>query len=94
MKVTLRVIKADVGSIAGHICPLHSRYTVRTYVARHGAALLIDSSAGDGTAILMTYHHGVGHELPWNGFVAETEAAKSQGLHAAGAGSAEGCLCG
>ena len=54
MKITLSIIKADIGSIGGHICPsrqlLHS---VRTYISQHGSQLLIDnyvSNTGDDIA--------------------------------------------
>jgi len=92
MKITLSIIKADIGSIGGHICPsrqlLHS---VRTYITQHGSKLLIDnyvSNTGDDIAILMTHHHGIGHEavhkLAWDAFITGTEVAKSQGLYGAG----------
>jgi hypothetical protein len=43
MKITISVIKADIGSIGGHICPSHSLLqTVRSHVAEHGAKLLVD----------------------------------------------------
>jgi len=92
MKITLSIIKADIGSIGGHICPSRQLLnTVRTHISQHGAKLLIDSyisSTGDDIAILMTHTHGVGHEgihkLAWDAFVAGTEVAKSQGLYGAG----------
>lgn len=62
MKVTLSVIKADIGSIGGHICPSrHVLESVRHYIAEHGTSLLIDhyvSSTGDDIAILMSHRHG------------------------------------
>ena len=69
MKITLSIIKADIGSIGGHICPSRQLLdTVRNYVAQHGSSLLIDqyvSSTGDDiavyadaskTAVLATIH--------------------------------------
>ncbi|MGK7876080.1 MAG: fructose-1,6-bisphosphate aldolase/phosphatase [Xenococcaceae cyanobacterium] len=92
MKITLSVIKADIGSIGGHICPSQRLLeTVKSYVAEHGADLLIDgyvSHTGDDIAIVMTHTHGIGHEgvhqLAWDAFVTGTKVAKNQGLYGAG----------
>ena len=58
MKVTLSVIKADIGSIGGHIRPSAKLLaTVRAKVADLGKGLLIDTYVGytgDDVAILMT----------------------------------------
>ncbi|MBX3308638.1 MAG: fructose 1,6-bisphosphatase, partial [Nitrospira sp.] len=91
MKVTLSIIKADIGSIGGHICPSRQLLeTVQRYVAQH-SSMLIDhyvSSTGDDIAILMSHRHGVGyepvHKLAWDAFLAGTEVAKQQGLYGAG----------
>ena len=54
MKVTLSVIKADVGSIAGHVRPSELlKETVAEHVREHGKRLLLDSyvsSTGDDVA--------------------------------------------
>ena len=92
MKITLSVIKADIGSIGGHIAPSAKLLdTVRRHVAEHGAELLIDhaiSHTGDDIAILMTHTRGVKdeavHRLAWEAFVAGTATAKAQGLYGAG----------
>jgi fructose 1,6-bisphosphate aldolase/phosphatase len=92
MKTTLSVIKADVGSIAGHIRPSEKlKKTVEQYVREHGNQLLLDtyiSSTGDDIAILMSHQQGVDnpkiHELAWNAFMAGTAVAKEQGLYGAG----------
>lgn len=92
MKLTLSVIKADIGSIGGHIAPSRQLLdTVREIVRRQGAGLLIDSAishTGDDIAILMTHGRGVGdaaiHRLAWDAFRAGTETAKAQGLYGAG----------
>jgi fructose 1,6-bisphosphate aldolase/phosphatase len=92
MKVTLSVIKADVGSIGGHLAPsAELSHTVGRWVHAHGDALLLDSyigSTGDDIAILMTHRRGEGdaaiHKLAWDAFVAGTAAAKAQGLYGAG----------
>lgn len=92
MKITLSVIKADIGSIGGHIRPSRQLFdTVGEAVAEGGHELLIDhylSSTGDDIAILMTHEHGVGaeaiHRLAWDAFLAGTERARQQGLYGAG----------
>jgi fructose 1,6-bisphosphate aldolase/phosphatase len=92
MKMTISVIKADIGSIGGHICPSKALIeTVRVYVAKHTKGMLKDfyiSHTGDDIAILMTHTHGVGnkkvHKLAWDAFVAGTNKAKEQGLYGAG----------
>jgi len=92
MKITVSVIKADIGSIGGHICPSEQLLdAVRTHVAGMGAKLLIDhrvSFTGDDVAILMTHTRGTGnaavHKLAWDAFLAGTAVAKRQGLYGAG----------
>jgi fructose 1,6-bisphosphate aldolase/phosphatase len=92
MKVTVSVIKADIGSIGGHIAPSRRLLeTVRDHVTRHGNGLLLDSyvsCTGDDIAILMCHQHGIGdravHELAWDAFVQGTAVAKEQGLYGAG----------
>lgn len=92
MKITLSVIKADIGSVGGHICPSEGLLeSVRTYVHRHGEGLLIDtyvSHTGDDIAILMTHTHGAGdervHKLAWGAFLEGTAVAKAEGLYGAG----------
>lgn len=92
MKLTLSVIKADIGSIGGHIQPsARLLETVRNHVADQGKELLIDcyiSYTGDDIAIVSTHQHGPGneqvHKLAWDAFMAGTQTAKSQGLYGAG----------
>ena len=92
MRITCSVIKADIGSIGGHICPSPGVIAkVRAVVQEKSAALLRDfniSHTGDDIAIFMTHTKGVGcaeiHELAWNAFVAGTEVARSEGLYGAG----------
>lgn len=92
MKITLSVIKADIGSIGGHIAPSQQLLeTVRTHVQLEGEGLVIDSytsHTGDDIAILMTHVKGPGneaiHKLAWDAFLAGTRAAKEQGLYGAG----------
>ncbi len=92
MKITLSIIKADIGSIGGHIKPSQKLLqTVKDYIEEKGEGLLIDSyigHTGDDIAILSTHQKGVLnkeiHKLCWEAFLAGTEAAKSQGLYGAG----------
>lgn len=92
MKITLSVIKADIGSIGGHIAPSRRLLeTVRDHVRRGGEGLLRDhyiSHTGDDIAILTTHARGVKdekiHRLAWDAFVAGTAVAKEQGLYGAG----------
>ncbi len=92
MKLTLSVIKADIGSIGGHICPSRRLLdSVRSHVAEHGEKLLLDSyvsHTGDDIAIVCTHERGPGdeqiHKLCWGAFMAGTEVAKGQGLYGAG----------
>ncbi|HUV36480.1 MAG TPA: fructose-1,6-bisphosphate aldolase/phosphatase [Patescibacteria group bacterium] len=92
MKVTLSVIKADIGSIGGHIKPgerLKNR--VREYIEDKGSNLIHDfflSSTGDDIAILMSHDRGEGdsavHKLAFDAFMVGTELAKEIGLYGAG----------
>ena len=92
MKITLSIIKADIGSIGGHIKPgerLKSR--VRDYIEENGKKLMHDfhiSSTGDDIAILFSHNRGEGdadiHKLAWDSFIAGTELAKEMGLYGAG----------
>lgn len=91
MKITLSIIKADIGSIGGHICPSKRLLdAVRSHIREHNG-LLIDhyiSHTGDDIAILMTHTHGISseaiHKLAWDAFIAGTQEAKSEGLYGAG----------
>ncbi|MFZ5541234.1 MAG: fructose-1,6-bisphosphate aldolase/phosphatase [Pseudomonadota bacterium] len=92
MKITLSVIKADIGSIGGHIAPSQPLLAaVRAHIEANAQGRLIDhriSFTGDDVAILMTHRRGVGdelvHRLAWDAFVAGAEVAKRQGLYGAG----------
>jgi fructose 1,6-bisphosphate aldolase/phosphatase len=92
MRVTVSAIKADIGSIGGHIAPSRKLLeTVTEHVRRNGEGLLLDhyiSHAGDDIAILSTHTRGVGneeiHKLAWDAFIAGTQVAREQGLYGAG----------
>lgn len=92
MSMTLSVIKADIGSIGGHIAPSRRLLeAVKREIASRAADFIVDhyvSHTGDDIAILMTHPHGVGnaavHELAWKAFQAGTAQAKAEGLYGAG----------
>ena len=92
MKTTLSIIKADIGSIGGHIRPSEKLIAeVRNYVAGKSKGLISDffiSHTGDDIAILFSHSLGKGsekiHQLAWDAFVAGTKVAKEQGLYGAG----------
>lgn len=92
MKQTVSVIKADIGSVGGHIAPsARLLETVEQYVRENGRGILRDlyvSYTGDDVAILMTHTRGMGdeqiHKMAWEAFLAGTAVAKEQGLYGAG----------
>jgi fructose 1,6-bisphosphate aldolase/phosphatase len=92
MKITLSIIKADIGSIGGHIKPSQKVFEeVENYVKKRSKGLIIDSylgCIGDDIAILTTHRRGVLskeiHKLCWDAFLAGTAVAKSEGLYGAG----------
>ncbi len=92
MKITLSVIKADIGSIGGHIKPSGKLFkSVKDYIATNGTGILKDfyvSYTGDDIAILMSHTRGKGdskiHKLAWDAFLAGTDVARKQGLYGAG----------
>jgi fructose 1,6-bisphosphate aldolase/phosphatase len=92
MATTLSIIKADVGSIGGHVAPSEPLVeTVSRHVARGLGGLFSDyylATTGDDISILMVHKRGVGdeeiHRLAWDAFRAGTETAKRQGLYGAG----------
>ena len=59
MKITLSVLKADIGSIGGHITPSRALVEeIQNFVQENGKDLLIDfylSHTGDDIAILCTH---------------------------------------
>jgi len=92
MKTTLSIIKADIGSIGGHIKPSKQLLErVREFVEKNSKGLINDlyvSHTGDDIALLFSHQKGTGHEalhkMAWEAFVAGTETAKEQGLYGAG----------
>ncbi len=91
MKVTLSVIKADVGSIGGHIKPSNDLLTaVQNHIKSKSKGIFIDykiSYTGDDIAILSTHTGGPlnekVHKICWEAFLAGGKVAMSQGLYGA-----------
>jgi fructose 1,6-bisphosphate aldolase/phosphatase len=92
MLTTLSVIKADVGSIGGHVAPSKVLVeSIRAYIAPALGKLISDfyiGHTGDDIAILLVHDRGTAdedvHRLAWEAFKMGTETAKSQGLYGAG----------
>ena len=93
MKVTLSVIKADIGGYVGHSCShpetLAKAQECMTQAKDRGT--LIDfcvTRCGDDLELIMTHTYGEGneqiHKLAWDTFVECTEVAKRLKLHGAG----------
>jgi fructose 1,6-bisphosphate aldolase/phosphatase len=92
MKITLSVIKADIGSIGGHIKPSKELLaSVEDYLRSKSKGILIDykiTHTGDDIAILSTHTGGLlnekVHKLCWDTLLAGTKTARAQGLYGAG----------
>ena len=91
MKVTLSVIKADVGGIGGHTRPSDGLLNAIRKTVKNNEKLLIDhyiGYCGDDSHIIMTHTMGVNnkeiHQIAWDAFMAGTEIAKQEGLYGAG----------
>ena len=91
MKMTISVIKADVGGIGGHTLPSDGLLNAIKNTVKGAGDLLIDhyiGYCGDDTHIVMAHTHGVNnkdiHRLAWDAFMAGTQIAKQEGLYGAG----------
>jgi len=91
MKITVSVIKAEVGGIGGHTKPSDGLIKAIRDTVENSGDLLIDhyiGYCGDDTHIVMSHTHGVDnekiHKLAWDAFMAGTEVAKKEGLYGAG----------
>ena len=91
MKITVSVIKADVGGIGGHTRPSDELLNAVKKTVKNAGNLLIDSYVGycgDDVHIVMTHTKGVDnkeiHQLAWNAFSEGTKVAKNEGLYGAG----------
>lgn len=92
MRTTLSIIKADVGSIGGHIKPSRQLLEgVKEYLNSKGKDIIDDiyvSHTGDDIALLFCHQRGAGsediHKLAWDAFSEGTKVAQDQGLYGAG----------
>ncbi len=91
MKITVSVIKADVGGVGGHTKPSDGLIEAVKNTIKNSADLLIDyyiGYCGDDVHIVMSHTHGVDneeiHKLAWDSFMAGTQVAKEEGLYGAG----------
>ena len=92
-KITVSLIKADVGSIAGHSRPHPKMMEVASMALAKGVkdGLLLDyyvTRCGDDMELLMTHRNGENHkgvhEVAWNAFMDAAQEAKKMHLYAAG----------
>lgn len=93
LKITLSVIKADIGSLAGHhvVHPDTIAVASKALVEAKREGLIIDffvSHVGDDLQLIMTHTRGVDnaeiHGLAWKAFSEAAKVAKDLGLYAAG----------
>ena len=91
MKITVSVIKADVGGIGGHTRPSDALIEAVRKTIKNAGDLLIDhyiGYCGDDVHIVMSHTHGMDndkiHKLAWDAFMAGTQVAKQEGLYGAG----------
>lgn len=93
MKTTLSVIKADIGSLAGHhtVHPDTMAAANKVLAEAKKSGLIIDyyvTHVGDDLELIMSHTRGELdtkiHELAWNAFKEATNVAKELGLYAAG----------
>ncbi len=92
-KITLSVIKADVGGYVGH-ADIHPDMTAKAkemIAAAVDAGTLVDgqvNGVGDDIALIMTHDKGVDseeiHKLAWDVFLACTDVAKELKMYGAG----------
>jgi fructose 1,6-bisphosphate aldolase/phosphatase len=91
-KVTLSVIKADVGGFVGH-SSVHPDLlsAARSHLSEKGTDLLTDfyvTHVGDDVELVMTHEKGVDHpdihELAWDAFIGATAVARKLKLYGAG----------
>jgi fructose 1,6-bisphosphate aldolase/phosphatase len=92
-KTTVSVIKADIGSLAGHhiVHPETLATATKVLAEAKFKGLIIDfyvTNVGDDLQLIMTHRKGVDapeiHELAWNAFKEAANVARDLGLYAAG----------
>jgi len=92
-KTTISVIKADIGSLAGHhvVHPDTMAAAAKVLAEAKSKGIIVDyyvTHAGDDLELIMTHRKGVDapeiHETAWNAFREAAKVAKELGLYAAG----------
>jgi len=91
-KITLSLIKADIGSIGGHIKPSSKLIeSICSFLKKQAKGVFLDfyvGFTGDDIAILSVHKKGPlnekVHKICWDAFKKGTEIAKAQGLYGAG----------
>ncbi len=92
-RITISVIKADIGSLAGHhkVHPDTMAAASRILAEAKSKGVIIDyyvTHVGDDLELIMTHRKGIDspeiHGLAWEAFKKATEVAKELGLYAAG----------
>ncbi len=92
-KTTVSVIKADIGSLAGHhiVHPDTLAMATKVLAEAKSRGVIIDfyvTNVGDDLELIMTHKEGVDspkiHELAWNAFKEAAKTAQELGLYAAG----------
>ena len=92
-KMTLSVLKADVGSIGGHTKPSQRMIDATRDAAANAVkqGLLLDTfvaHTGDDIAIIASHTNGTNdtdvHQFAWNTFLQATDIAREYGLYGAG----------
>jgi len=92
MRTTFSIIKADVGSFAGHhVVPQELEAAADSVLAEAKDEVIHDyhiTHCGDDMELVMTHDRGEGnsrvHELAWNAFQEAARVAEELGLYAAG----------
>ena len=91
MKITVSVIKADVGGIGGHTRPSDGLIEAVKHTVKSSGDLLLDyyiGYCGDDVHIVMSHTKGTDneeiHKLAWDAFESGTQVAKEEGLYGAG----------
>ena len=91
-KITMSVIKADVGGLCGHTLAPEELLDAAEYVLENALdEILIDyyvTNCGDDIDLIMTHNRGTDdeavHKLAWNAFEEATSVAKELKLYGAG----------
>jgi len=93
VETTISVIKADIGSLAGHMIVPDFIFELARKEMKKGveSGVINDfhvTNAGDDLELIMTHHKGENnaevHELAWNTFVKGAELGREKKIYAAG----------